>query len=204
MQSSQIINNMSDSKCFNSEKDISVYNDNDYNENMSEENLILNYESNKPVYSMSFQHNDYSRIALGSLEMSLENHINILKIKEDRLVSEVTEPHQFPISKLLWCPFNSNSNILGSSSDLLRIYKYNEEDCILEKKTELFNKKSKYSDPLTSFDWNRQNEALVGTASLDTTCTIWDLNKEAIRTQLIAHHKQVLDIAFSQDENTFI
>ncbi len=174
------------------------------NDKISEENLILNYDCNKPVYSMSFQHNDYTRIALGTLEMSLDNQINILKMKDDKLYLEHSEPHQFPISKLMWCPISSNSGLLGATSDLLRIYKYDEESNKIVKKVELFNKKSKYSDPLTAFDWNRQNDALVGTASLDTTCTIWDLNKETIRTQLIAHDKQVLDIAFSQDENTFI
>jgi WD repeat-containing protein 68 len=192
-----------DSKQIKENNDNYCDNDND-NENLTEENLILNFESDKPVYSMSFQYNDFSKIALGSLDMSLDNQITILNIKDDRLIPVINEYHQFPISKLMWCPYTSNNGILGASSDYLRIYKYNEEENILEKKADLFNKKSKYSDPLTSFDWNRQNEALVGTASLDTTCTIWDLNKEAIRTQLIAHDKQVLDIAFSQDENTFI
>lgn len=168
------------------------------------ENLILNYESDLPVYSMSFQTNNIERIALSSLDMSTNNKIDILRMQNDRLILEASETHQFPISKIMWCPYMKNNNIFGATSDYLRIYKFDEETGKVEKKAELFNKKSKYADPLTSFDWNRQNEALVGTASLDTTCTIWDLNKETIKTQLIAHDRQVLDIAFSQDENTFI
>lgn len=30
--------------------------------------------------------------------------------------------------------------------------------------------------PLTSFDWNDAEPNIIGTASIDTTCTIWDLN----------------------------
>jgi WD40 repeat protein len=42
-----------------------------------------------------------------------------------------------------------------------------------------------YCAPLTSFDWNEANPALVGTCSIDTTCTIWDLNTLTPKTQLI-------------------
>lgn len=33
--------------------------------------------------------------------------------------------------------------------------------------------------PLTSFDWNDAEPNIIGTASIDTTCTIWDLNVRA-------------------------
>lgn len=42
------------------------------------------------------------------------------------------------------------------------------------------------------------------TNSIDTTCTIWDLEKEAITTQLVAHEKEVFDIAFGHDAYTFV
>jgi len=56
---------------------------------------------------------------------------------------------------------------------------------------------------LTSFDWNIQSPNLIGTASIDTTCTIWDIEKETVFTQLIAHDKEVYDISFSADKNLF-
>ena len=43
----------------------------------------------------------------------------------------------------------------------------------------------------------------IGTASIDTTCTIWDIEKEIVYTQLIAHDKEVYDISFSNDKNLF-
>lgn len=35
--------------------------------------------------------------------------------------------------------------------------------------------KNDYDAPLTSFDWNDGDPRRVGTASIDTTCTIWDI-----------------------------
>lgn len=35
------------------------------------------------------------------------------------------------------------------------------------------------------------------TASVDTTCTVWDLNTAQARTQLIAHDKEVFDVTFT-------
>lgn len=71
------------------------------------------------------------------------------------------------------------------------------------------NKNSDFCAPLTSFDWNEVDPNLVGTSSIDTTCTIWGLETGQmlgrvnlvsghVKTQLIAHDKEVYDIAFSR------
>jgi WD repeat-containing protein 68 len=39
--------------------------------------------------------------------------------------------------------------------------------------------------------------SIIGTCSIDTTCTIWDVPTETALTQLIAHDGEVLDIAFA-------
>lgn len=69
-------------------------------------------------------------------------------------------------------------------------------------RSELINQ-NEFSAPLTSFDWNYDNLSLIGTSSIDTTCTIWDIEKSAVYTQLIAHDKEVYDISFSPDRNLF-
>ena len=58
------------------------------------------------------------------------------------------------------------------------------------------NKNSEFCAPLTSFDWNETNLNRVGTSSIDTTCTVWDIERECVDTQLIAHDKEVHDIAW--------
>ncbi|KAK9120293.1 hypothetical protein Scep_018386 [Stephania cephalantha] len=58
------------------------------------------------------------------------------------------------------------------------------------------NKNSEFCGPLTSFDWNDSEVRRIGTSSIDTTCTIWDIERETVDTQLIAHDKEVYDIAW--------
>lgn len=51
--------------------------------------------------------------------------------------------------------------------------------------------------PVTSFDWNRTDPSLLVTASYDTTCTVWNLETGVIKTQLIAHDKEVFDVSYA-------
>ena len=67
---------------------------------------------------------------------------------------------------------------------------------------------------MTSFDWSEVDQKLVGTSSIDTTCTIWEIETGQqlarvggrdssrvtgrVKTQLIAHENEVYDIAFSR------
>lgn len=55
----------------------------------------------------------------------------------------------------------------------------------------LQNKGGEFAAPLTSFDWNELDPRRLGTASIDTTCTIWDVERGAVDTQLIAHDREV-------------
>jgi WD repeat-containing protein 68 len=65
------------------------------------------------------------------------------------------------------------------------------------------NKNSEYCAPLTSFDWNNFDQNVIGTSSIDTTCTIWDLAARKVKTQLIAHDKEVYDIAWARGKDVF-
>lgn len=57
-------------------------------------------------------------------------------------------------------------------SDYLRVWRAGEPEtrleCLLNN-----NKNSDFCAPLTSFDWNEVDPNLLGTSSIDTTCTIW-------------------------------
>lgn len=165
---------------------------------------IYDYETNKYLYGIAFQNGNCPRLAVSSLEKNLNNKIEILELIDNELKNVYEEKVDYPCTKLLWRPNKNKSSLLAASSDCIQLYEYKEENHSLITKTKLKNLKSKYCGPLTSFDWNSVNDSLLGTASLDTTCTIWDLNKFSIKTQLIAHDKEVFDIQFGNDENTFI
>ena len=176
----------------------------DYQENKN----IYDYATNMNLYGIAFQNGNCRRLAISSLEKRFDNKIEILelidKLADNDLKKECELYIGYPCTKLLWSPNKSKNSLLAFSSDCIQIYDYSEEKQNLVFQTKLNNVKSKYNGPLTSFDWNTANDALLGTASVDTTCTIWDLNKLSIKTQLIAHDKEVFDIQFGKEENIFI
>lgn len=69
--------------------------------------------------------------------------------------------------------------------------------------TLLQNKGSDYCAPLTSFDWNQADQNIVASCSIDTTVTVWDLTTRKVRTQLIAHDREVFDIAWARGKDVF-
>lgn len=86
-------------------------------------------------------------------------------------------------------------DLMATSSDYLRIWSIGERGVSLEK---LLNnsKTSEYCEPITSFDWNALDPRRVGVASLDATCTIWDIERGLAEMQLIAHDGEVYDLAW--------
>ena len=93
----------------------------------------------------------------------------------------------------------TGEDLLATSGDYLRVWRIGDDGVHLRSLLNN-NKNSDFCAPLTSFDWSTTNLARVGTSSLDTTCTIWDLEKETVDSQLIAHDKEVYDIAWGGPE----
>jgi WD repeat-containing protein 68 len=144
---------------------------------------------------------------LSTIEIDNLNKLEIVEYNRsnDRLKKVASEDIELPCSKIMWSPRSENNSILATTSDILRLYKYSETSGKLSFACNLSKKhKQSVSGPLTSMDWNKQNPYIIGVCSIDTTCTIWDLTKNEIKTHLIAHDKEVFDISFSREENIFI
>lgn len=111
----------------------------------------------------------------------------------------------------LW-EINSQSNIPSSSTSSLSststvsaqspLVGSLNEVAILTKRSKSAIHGNTISAPITSFDWSSVNSAMVVTSSIDTTCTIWDLNTLSVTTQLIAHDKEVFDVSFIPNGTT--
>ena len=173
------------------------------------EKQIYTYESDWIIYALGFSWRECSdfRLAIGSLKEDLANEIRIIKLNEysdQDFVALTNFDHQFPATKLLWIPHKSASNpdILATTSDYLRVWEVDSANNRVNLKSELKDASQQFCAPLTSFDWNQADPSVIGVCSLDTTCTIWDIGKESIKAQLIAHDKEVFDIGF-QDVNVF-
>lgn len=114
-------------------------------------------------------------------------------------------------------------DLVATAGDYLRLWRVTDsevrQECMLNNvcKVSIFsqqllphclsqNKNSEFCAPLTSFDWNEMDPNILGASSIDTTCTIWGLEtgqvvgkvSGSVKTQLIAHDKEVHDIAFTR------
>lgn len=163
------------------------------------------FESPHPIYAMAFSTSSPSpRLAVGSFIEEMSNRVDIVSFDDDGL-SLRSDPnlffeHQYPPTKLMFHPkpLSAQSNsLLASSGEFLRLWQVNESSVELRS---VFNNNTsaEFCAPLTSFDWNQTEPRLIGTSSIDTTCTIWDIERGAVETQLIAHDKEVYDIAWGE------
>ena len=145
------------------------------------------------------------RLALGSFVEEYSNKVEIITLDEQRREFPAEPTHRFdhpyPCTKIMFVPDTEGTgeDLLATSGDYLRVWHIG-DDGVHVKSLLNNNKNSDFCAPLTSFDWSTTNLARVGTSSLDTTCTIWDLEKETVDSQLIAHDKEVYDIAWGGPE----
>ena len=125
---------------------------------------------------------------------------------EQKFIKKCEIEHPYPATKVMWAPPNFHTSqmsagpqkdLLATTGDYLRLWNVDENDKCELKHALNNNKYAEYCAPLTSFDWNMSDPSIIGTCSIDTTCTIWDINAMTPKTQLIAHDKEVYDIAFA-------
>lgn len=147
------------------------------------------------------------RLAIGSFIEEYTNKIQIVQKVDNKLEKKAEFNHPYPATKIMWSPAKdlTRKDRLATTGDYLRIWQVEaNEGTVVEPPTLLNNNsKSEYCAPLTSFDWNETDPSIIGTSSIDTTCTIWDVEVGKATTQLIAHDKEVYDIAFSQNKHMF-
>eukprot|EP00826_Nyctotherus_ovalis_P013082 TRINITY_DN1349_c0_g1_i7.p1 TRINITY_DN1349_c0_g1~~TRINITY_DN1349_c0_g1_i7.p1 ORF type:complete len:313 (-),score=58.09 TRINITY_DN1349_c0_g1_i7:248-1186(-) len=171
---------------------------------------IYNYESQWRCYAMgySWRADMPFRFALGSFIEDKVNKVEIVQLStaNHKFIQRQVFDHQYPPTKIMWIPDREGHrhDLLATSGEHLRIWKVDMENGRTDIRAELKNiKQSEYASPLPSFDWNIDNPNVLGTCSIDTTCTIWDLEKETIKAQLIAHDKEVYDISFAAGVDCF-
>ncbi|XAR71573.1 hypothetical protein NMG60_11017912 [Bertholletia excelsa] len=170
------------------------------------------YESPYPIYALAFSSSSSSsaaasshhRVAVGSFIEEYNNRVDVLSFDDETLTltpnPALSFDHPYPPTKLMFRPsatVRSSGDLLASSGDFLRLWEV--RDSSIEPLSVLNNSKtSEFCAPLTSFDWNEVEVRRIGTSSIDTTCTIWDVERGMVETQLIAHDKEVYDIAWGE------
>lgn len=179
---------------------------------------IYTYEAPWQIYAMnwSVRRDKKYRLAIASLVENYSNRVEIVQLDDSngeiRSDPNLSFEHPYPPTKAIFIPDKEcqKPDLLATSSDFLRVWRISSSDeddddhnhhphphRRVEMKSLLNNNRnSEYCGPLTSFDWNEADPKKIGTSSIDTTCTIWDIDRETVDTQLIAHDKEVYDIAW--------
>ncbi|KAI8994070.1 WD40 repeat-like protein [Trametes punicea] len=141
-------------------------------------------------------------------------------------VTLVEAQHGYPATRLHWQPSTANSfawsqkaaaaELLATTGDALRVWEYSSDGPAavsayvgrqasggghkLTLKTALSGQSKVQNNntgaPLTSFSWNEKSPSLIVTSSIDTTCTVWNIDTSTAITQLIAHDREVYDVAW--------
>ncbi|RDB25309.1 DDB1- and CUL4-associated factor 7 [Hypsizygus marmoreus] len=133
------------------------------------------------------------------------------------------DAHGYPATSLQWQPASGlwsqntmTTELLATTGDALRVYEYNSDGAAavsnyvgrqpsssghsLSVKTALSGQSKVQTQstgaPLTNFSWNEKAPSLIVTSSIDTTCTVWNIETSTAITQLIAHDREVYDVAW--------
>lgn len=174
---------------------------------------LVRYDSSSPLFAGAWTMNDHGHfLALATVNEAANNCVHIvsgqgpvpqLRGTADALVT-------LPQTKVAWDPLGISSSGLRllSTGDCLRLWNLNLQTGNVDALCPLV-KKSKNSTgpaaPLTSFDWSSADNTVAITSSIDTTCTLWDLESQSVRMHLIAHDSDVYDVAFLQNTpNLFV
>lgn len=146
------------------------------------------------------------RIAVGSFLEQYSNKVSIVRYSPETNSFNCTGSfsHPYPATKVAWVPDDSGTkeDLLATTGDYLRVWRVSSglgAGDEVAKVCEFTSKQpaSTYCSPLTSMDWNRYDPTCIGTSSIDKTCTIWNVETQQAKTQLVAHDDEVYDIAFS-------
>ncbi|KAI7834244.1 WD40-repeat-containing domain protein [Kickxella alabastrina] len=188
---------------------------------------ICNYFSAYPLYSLAWSRredrNSMFRMALSSCMEKPTNKVQVIQLSPQHDPSHTPEKPDFglvaettvdyPLTKVMWQPANNGyaqPDLLAGTGDSLRLWECEQTGEVGEMglyKSKLRQRaklttRADYSAPITSFDWNQVDPRLIITSSIDTTCTVWDIETQQAKTQLIAHDREVFDVSFvsgSQD-----
>lgn len=170
----------------------------------SESKFVLEYISSNYLFALAFQNSNLShRVAISSYNMNTNNKLEIVTLEKKKNflapVRNASASIEFPSTKIQWSPDLTYNEIFLSAGDIIRMYKYIEHSSSLNPIGSLYHKTDTFQAPVTSLDWSLINLNLVLSSAIDSTCTLWDLKKNAQVLRISANDKEVFDTCFKPD-----
>lgn len=163
---------------------------------------VHTYVAQWPIYALAWstRRDKNPRLAVGSFIEDHTNKVELVHFNHETL-NFTTDPnlafeHPYAPTNIMFFPSEDDTNpdIIATSGDHLRLWEIHDDR--VELKSILNGNKVRDNSAITSFDWAEFDTRRVATSSVDTTCTIWDIEREVLDTQLVAHDKEVYDISW--------
>lgn len=171
---------------------------------------VHTYIAQWPIFAIawSMRRDKNPRLAIGSYLDDFANKVELVHFNYDTL-HFTTDPrlvleHPYAPTNIMFFPSEDDTNpdLIATSGDNLRLWEIIHDDddhnnnTNIQLKSHLIGNKISDHSAITSFDWAVFDPRLVATSSVDTTCTIWDIEREVMNAQLVAHDKEVYDISW--------
>ncbi|ELP88238.1 protein TRANSPARENT TESTA GLABRA, putative [Entamoeba invadens IP1] len=166
---------------------------------------VYSYTSTAPLYSVSWSKRTDKplRVAATSFVNQIRNVCQVFTIDDvnSKLIKSCEFEVEYPPTKVQFSPEQS------TTKDLLVVGGLKPQ--ILEIKNEVISSVATLGmvtdvpSPCSSLDWNCTKPDLLLTCSLDSTVTLWSVSSCNSIKKLIAHEKEVYDIAFSDNPDVF-
>ncbi|CAJ1884758.1 unnamed protein product [Sphenostylis stenocarpa] len=163
---------------------------------------VHTYVAQWPISSLawSMRRDKSPRLAIGSYLEDYTNKVELVHFNYDTF-NFTTDPrlvfdHPYAPTNIMFFPSENDTSpdLIATSGDNLRLWEIHEDH--IQLKSPLIGNKVSDHSAITSFDWAVFDTRLIATSSVDTTCTIWDIEREVMKAQLVAHDKEVYDISW--------
>lgn len=186
-------------KQFGQLNDINTYHQENNSSNCINQQSVLIprnvVECTYPLFGLDWNKNT---VLVSTFKEDVHNKVHVIKHHNDdefELVGLLNDL-QYPASKVLGDPLNCNRFL--TCSQTLQLFEYNEScgDVIEIGNFSNFKNSLHFLPPITSMDWNTVDPSRVLSSSVDTTCSLWDINTGNVVTRLIAHDSPVYDVKF--------
>jgi DDB1- and CUL4-associated factor 7 len=167
------------------------------------------YQAPWLISSVGFSHREDQafRLAITSFIENEDNKAEIIKVNSETNQLEVLSSIQLktPATKVMWIPDPDQIqfDLFATSDTTLKIWEINEDGQVIQKSDLEYKSKPEFPAPLTSFDWSPSKFDMIVTSSIDCTCSVWNVPKETLYYQIVAHDREVYDVSFSTDERIF-
>ncbi|KAG4306096.1 hypothetical protein PORY_000084 [Pneumocystis oryctolagi] len=167
------------------------------------------FSADFPTYAVDWTGSMYGYVLVGSFAEDGSNKIEVLKMQPMQPIRCATAARlNCPATQVQWAPHkisglgeNASFNIFASTGSVFQLWRI--EDGVIstlavlkQDNTSVPNYMDDSIAPTTAMDWNTIRREIVVTGSVDTTCVVWDIERQIAQAQLIAHDKEVFDVEF--------